>query len=129
MFESFGQLILSKLATVILPLVLMLVAVLVALGAVRVTESGEGLTWMAIMFGAAGILALVLACGLFALKSWAWPLGIAMVALSVVLALLSVISRGTLAWLVLTLAPAILLLGGLFMPDVRKALGRASAAK
>lgn len=102
---------------------------LVALGAIRVTESSEGLTWMAIVFGVAGVLALVLAYGLFALKSWAWPLGIAMVALSVVLALLSVFSRGTLAWLVLTLAPAILLLGGLFLPDVRKAFGRESAAK
>jgi uncharacterized membrane protein (DUF2068 family) len=101
--------------------------VLVAFGAIRVAENGIG--WMAVVFGVGGILAIVLGYGLFTLKSWAWPLGIVMVAISAGLALLSVISRGSLAWLVLSLLPAIFLLGGLALPDVRASLGRERRAK
>lgn len=102
---------------------------LVALGAIRAIEPGPGGGWIVVVFGVAGALALVLAFGLFTLKPWAWPLGIAMVALSVITAVLSAINRGTIAFIVLTLVPAIMLLGGLFLPDVRKAFGRATAAK
>lgn len=101
--------------------------VLIAFGAIVAAERGVG--WMGIAFALLGVLCLVLAYGLFALKSWAWPLGIAMVVASVLVALLSVINRGTLAFLVLSLAPAIFLLGGLFLPDVRKAFGRDGASK
>lgn len=101
--------------------------VLIAFGAISAAE--QNASWMGIVFAVLGILCLVLAYGLYALKSWAWPLGIAMVVASALVALLSVINRGTLAFLVLSLAPAILLLGGLFLPDVRKAFGRDSASK
>lgn len=100
---------------------------LVALGAIQVMEPGQGGGWMAIVFGGLGVLCVALAYGLFALKSWAWPLGIATAAVIGVVALLSVINRGTLAFVVLMLAPTILLLGALFLPDVRKALGHDSS--
>lgn len=96
--------------------------VLIAFGAIVAAEQSAG--WMGIVFAALGVLCLILAYGLFTLKSWTWPLGIAIVVASALVALLSVINRGVIAFLVLSLAPAILLLGGLFLPDVRKAFGR-----
>ncbi len=101
--------------------------VLLSLGAILAAEQSAG--WMGIIFALLGVLCLALAYGLFALKSWAWPMGIAMVVISALAALLSAINRGTLAFLVLSLAPAILLLGGLFLPDVRKAFGRNGRSK
>ncbi|MFC1466879.1 MAG: hypothetical protein ACFLMY_18740 [Candidatus Brachytrichaceae bacterium NZ_4S206] len=100
---------------------------LISLSAIRAAEQSAG--WMGGIFAMLGVLCLALAYGLFVLKSWAWPMGIAMVAISALVALLSAINRGTLAFLVLSLAPAILLIGGLFLPDVRKAFGRNDGSK
>lgn len=101
--------------------------VLISLGAIRAAEQSAG--WMGGIFAMLGVLCLALAYGLFALKSWAWPMGIAMVVISTLVALLSAINRGTLAFLVLSLAPVILRIGGLFLPDVRKAFGRNDGSK
>jgi hypothetical protein len=101
----------------------------VVIGAIPVVQPGEGGGWLPIAFGVAAVACFVLAYGLFALKPWAWPLGIGMAVASIILAGLSVISRGTLAGLVLSLAPAVFLLGGLFLPDVRKTFGRDGSEK
>lgn len=105
-----------------------LIFLFVLIGAIPVVQPGEGGGWLPIAFGVAGVVCFVLAYGLFALKSWAWPLGIGVAVASIALAGLSVISRGTLAGLVISLAPALFLLGGLFLPDVRKAFGRDASA-
>jgi hypothetical protein len=110
-------------------LALMLAAVgamclLLVVGALPMTMDGNGSSGLALLFGVTGLACFVLAYGLFALKSWAWPLGIAMAVASVVVAILSMISRASFAGLVVSLMPALFLLGGLFLPDVRNALGR-----
>jgi hypothetical protein len=106
-----------------------LMLLFIAFGAIPLIGNGQGGGWLAILFGVTAVACFVLAYGLFALKPWAWPMGIGLAVASIVLTGLSVISRATLAGLVISLAPAIFLLGGLFLPDVRKALGRERSAK
>jgi hypothetical protein len=106
-----------------------LMCILIALGAIPLVGDGQGGGWLVALFAVIAVACFVLAYGLFALKPWAWPLGIGVAVASIVLAVLSVISRATLAGLVISIAPALFLLGGLFLPDVRKALGRDGSAK
>jgi hypothetical protein len=97
---------------------------LVALGALPLLGEAQGAGWLVALFAVIGAAACVLAFGLFTLKPWAWPFGIAMVVASVIVGVLSVFSRASLAGVVLIFAPALFLLAGLFLPDVRKAFGR-----
>jgi hypothetical protein len=100
------------------------ICLLIAIGALQLLGEGQGSGLLISSFAILGAACCLLAYGLFTLQSWAWPFGIAMVIASVALALLSVISRATLAGLVVSLVPALVLLSGLFLPSVRKALGR-----
>jgi uncharacterized membrane protein YdfJ with MMPL/SSD domain len=100
------------------------ICLLIAIGALQLLGEGQGSGLLISSFAIIGAACCLLAYGLFTLQSWAWPVGIAMVIASVALALLSVISRSTLAGLVVSLVPALVLLSGLFLPSVRNALGR-----
>lgn len=97
---------------------------LVALGAFPLLGEAQGAGWLVGLFALIGVACSVLAYGLFTLKTWAWPLGIAMVIGSVILGILSVISRASLAGLVLAFLPALFLLGGLMLPNVRETFRR-----
>jgi hypothetical protein len=108
-----------------------LMCLLIALAARPMLGEAQGADMMVALFALIGLAAFVLAFGLFTLKPWAWPFGIAMVIASAVVGVLSILNRASLAGTVLVFAPALFLLAGLFLPDVRKAFGRdrSSAAK
>lgn len=96
---------------------------LVAVGALPLLGEAQGSGLLISAFAIIGAASFLLAYGLFTLKSWAWPFGIGMVIASAVLGLLSILSRATLAGLVISFLPALVLLAGLLLPDVRKAFG------
>jgi hypothetical protein len=93
-------------------------------GALPLLGEAQGSGLLISAFAIIGAASFLLAYGLFTLKSWAWPFGIGMVIASAVLGLLSILSRATLAGLVISFLPALVLLAGLLLPDVRKAFGR-----
>lgn len=106
-----------------------LMCLLIALAARPMLGEAQSADWLVVLFALIGLAAFVLAFGLFTLKPWAWPLGIGMVIASVVVGVLSILSRTSLAGIVLVFAPALFLLAGLFLPDVRKAFGRDGASE
>lgn len=98
------------------------ICLLIAIGALQFLGDGRSSNLLVSSFAIIGAACILLAYGLFTLKSWAWPFGIGMVIASVALALLSAISRATLAGIVVSLVPAFVLLVGLLLPDVRNLL-------
>lgn len=99
-------------------------SILIAVGAMPLLGEAQGSGLLISAFAILGAACLLLAYGLFTLKPWAWPFGIGLVIASVSIGVLSVLSRASLAGIVVIFAPALFLLGGLFLPDVRKAFGR-----
>jgi len=106
-----------------------LMCILIAVGALPLLGEAQGSGLLISAFSIMGAACLLLAYGLFTLKPWAWPFGIGMVIASAGIGLLSILSRASLAGAVLAFVPALFLLAGLFLPDVRKAFGRDGSGK
>lgn len=106
-----------------------LICLLIAVGALRLLNEAQGSGLLIAMFAIIGAACFLLTYGLFTLQSWAWPFGIGMVVASTGLGLLSILSRASLAGALLAFAPALFLLAGLSLRDVRKALGRDDSKK
>ena len=68
------------------------------------------------------MLELILAYGLLALRSWAWPLGVTVEIVALALGLLQ-LGHGILGSHLLTIVLAVITLWYLFTPRVRAALG------
>ncbi len=104
-----------------------LMCLLIAVGALPLLGEAQGSGLLISTFAIIGAASFLLAYGLFTLKPWAWPFGIGMVIASAGLGLLSILVRASLVGTVLAFLPALVLLAGLFLPDVRKAFGRDGA--
>lgn len=77
---------------------------------------------MALVLLVVGVLELILAYGLLALRSWAWPLGVTVEIVALALGLLQ-LGHGILGSHLLTIVLAVITLWYLFTPRVRAALG------
>jgi hypothetical protein len=104
-----------------------LTCILIAVGAMPLLGEAQGSGLLISTYAIIGAACFLLAYGLFTLKSWAWPFGIGLAIASAGMGLLSILVRASLVGTVLAFLPALVLLAGLLMPDVRKALGHDKA--
>jgi len=103
---------------------------LIGLGGVGAASTGQAaLFGLGAIFGllilASGIASLAFAYGAWTLQPWAWTLGVALQAISIGLAVLSVIGGSDIASQIIGVAISAIILYYLMQPSIKAAFGRA----
>ena len=103
---------------------------LVGLGGFMAASTGTaGLFGLGAIAGiivlAVGVAYLAFAYGAWTLKPWAWPLGVAIAAISVILSVLNVIGGGSITSEILNIVIAAIILYYLFQANIKALFGRA----
>jgi hypothetical protein len=105
---------------------------LIGLGGVAAGSGQGGLGGLAAIVGlvtlVVSIVSLVLAYGFWTLKPWAWPLGVAVQIIGLILTALTVLGSGdivgSLVANIISIAISVIILYYLFQPHVKAAFGR-----
>ena len=103
---------------------------LVGLGGLAAASTGTaayfglGAVWGVILLATA-IASLAFAYGAWTLQPWAWPLGVALQVISLVLAALTVVSGGDIGSQIIGVVISAIILYYLFQPNIKAAFGRA----
>lgn len=102
---------------------------LIGLGGLAAASGSAGLFGLGAIFGlialATGIASLAFAYGAWTLKPWAWPLGVALSVIGLVLAALTVIGGGDISSQVISVVIYGIILYYLFQPSIKAVFGRA----
>ena len=103
---------------------------LVGLGGFMAASTGTaGLFGLGAIAGvivlALGVAYLGFAYGAWTLKPWAWPLGVALAAISLVLSVLNIVGGGSITGEILNIAIAAIILYYLFQSNIKALFGRA----
>ena len=85
---------------------------------------GLGAIW-GLLILATAIASLVFAYGAWTLKPWAWPLGVALQIISLVIAALTVVSGGDVSSQIIGVVISAIILYYLFQPNIKAVFGRA----
>lgn len=105
------------------------IALLGLSGVAGASTGSAALFGMGAIFGiillASGIASLAFAYGAWTLQPWAWTLGVALQGLSLVLAVLTIISGGDIAGQIIGIAIAAIILYYLMQPGIKAAFGKA----
>lgn len=127
------------------PLGITILAVLAAIGGVFAILGGIALvglmgvagasTGSPALFGLGAVFGLVIlvvgvayiafAYGAWTLKPWAWPLGVALAAISLLLSVLNIVSGGSIAGEIINIVIAAVILYYLFQANIKALFGRA----
>jgi hypothetical protein len=103
---------------------------LIGLGGVAAASTGTaayfglGAIWGVILLATA-VASLAFAYGAWTLKPWAWPLGVALQVISLVLSALTVISGGDITSQIISVVISAIILYYLFQPNIKAVFGRA----
>lgn len=103
---------------------------LLALGGLAAASTGAaGLFGLGAIFGllalVTGALSLAFAYGAWTLKPWAWPLGVALQAVSLAIAVLSILGGADIGSQIISIAIAGVILYYLMQPGIKALFGRA----
>ena len=103
---------------------------LIGLGGVAAASTGTaayfglGAIWGVILLATA-VASLAFAYGAWTLKPWAWPLGVALQVISLVLSALTVLSGGDITSQIISVVISAIILYYLFQPNIKAVFGRA----
>ncbi len=103
---------------------------LIGLGGLAAASTGSaaffglGAIWGVLLLATA-VASLAFAYGAWTLKPWAWPLGVALAIISLVLSALTVISGGDISGQIISVVIQAIILYYLFQPSIKALFGRA----
>lgn len=103
---------------------------LIGIGGLAAASTGTAaLFGLGAVFGlialATGIASLAFAYGAWTLKPWAWPLGVALSVISLVLSALTVLGGGDISSQIISVVINVIILYYLFQPSIKALFGRA----
>ena len=104
-------------------------AIVGVMGVAGASTGSAGLLGLGAILGliilVVGVAYLAFAYGAWTLKPWAWPLGVALAVISLVLSLLNIVGGGSITGEILNIAIAAIILYYLFQSNIKALFGRA----